>query len=104
VFTARYGMNFFSSLTCEGCAFDLISLGEICGGRSGSGGGGGCRGTIFSHSTSVFPCRFHSTNTPYSSTSTFQKDDRAKARNALISDTVSEIEENWIAGSFIFYF
>jgi hypothetical protein len=41
VFAARYGLNFLSSLTCEGCAFDLISLGEICGGRRGSGGGGG---------------------------------------------------------------
>ena len=33
----------------------------------------------------------------------FQKDDRAKARNALISDTVSEIEEDWIASSFTLF-
>jgi hypothetical protein len=32
----------------------------------------------------------------------FQKDDPAKACNAPIRDTVSEIEESWITVSFIF--
>ena len=48
---------------------------EICGRQSDTG-------TAFSPRTSVFPCQFHSTNAPYSSSSTrcsYQKDKWTKS-------------------------
>jgi len=47
-------------LTAEARLQSEVSPCEICGGQSDSGTGS-------SGSTSVFPCRYHSTNAPYSS-------------------------------------
>ena len=82
------------SLTCEVCAFDLINLGEICGGRIASGEGvDNFPLSLSFHQYSILILIYMLF---------FQKDDRTKAANALISDTFSEIEEYWIASSFNF--
>jgi hypothetical protein len=71
-------------VTAEARLRSWVSLYEICGGWCGNETG-------FSPSTSVFPCHYHSTNAPYSSSSMrcpYQNDKRAKRwylpeRNAL---------------------
>jgi hypothetical protein len=79
-------------LTAEARVRSQVIPCEICRGRS-------VTGTGFSPSTSVFPCKYHSTNAPYSSSSTHcscQKDKRAKPGNLTKNNAVSEIGEHWI--------
>jgi hypothetical protein len=49
------------TLTAEARVRARVDPCGICGGQSGTGAG-------FSQSSSVFPCRYHSTIVPYSST------------------------------------
>ena len=56
-------------------------------------------GTGLSPSTSVLPCQYHSTNAPYSSSSTccsYRKDKRAKPRDLRKNEVLSKIAEYWI--------
>jgi hypothetical protein len=56
-------------------------------------------GQVFSPSTSIYPCQYHSTYSLYSSISTccsYQKDKRAKPGNLPKSNVLSEIGENCI--------
>ena len=63
---------------------------KVCGGQGGTETG-------LSPSTSVFPFRYHSTNTAYSTSyAAHQKNERAKAGNLPKSNTLSEVGEHWI--------
>jgi hypothetical protein len=64
-------------------------------------------GHVFLLSASLFPCQYHSTIAPYSSSSTccsYQKDKRAKPGNLPKSDALSEIRERWTEKCFNFFY
>lgn len=68
-------------------AFQRSSPREVCGGKSGIG-------TRFSPITSFLPCRYHSTNSPQSSSSTcssYQKDKREKPGNLPKNNGIWEV-------------
>jgi hypothetical protein len=110
----HYAAGFVMETRCVYCELGTVSLNtghtnltfEIVEARvrsqaNASAISGGQSGTVtgFSPSISVFPCRYHSTNAPYSSSSTrccYQKDKRAKAEILLQSSARSEIGERWM--------
>jgi hypothetical protein len=65
------------------------------------------QGQVFSPSISVFFCLYHSTNAPYSSSSTrstYLKDKWAKPGNTPESNAFAKIGEHWIEKNFHFKF
>jgi len=85
-------------VTTEASVRSQVSPCEICDGQIDNGTG-------FSSRTSLFPCQYHSTSAPYSSSSTrccYQKDKPTKPWNISKSNAVSESGEHWIEKCFHF--
>jgi hypothetical protein len=103
VFTPRYGLNLQAvcrrPLTAEARVPSQLSSSEISGEKTGTGTG-------FAPTTSVFPCQYHYTNAPHSSSSTccsYQKGKRGKPGNLPKSDALSEIGKKWTEIYFHFF-
>jgi len=76
-----------------------VSPCDTCGGQISTGTG-------FPPRTSVSPCRSHTTNVAYSSSSTscsYQKDKGAKMGNVSNSNFLSEIGKQWIENNSTFF-
>lgn len=84
------------SFTVEAVVRTYVIAHKIFGGQSGTR-------TKFSLSTSVLSCHYHSTNVPYSPSSThssYQKDRREKSGDIPGSKDLSEIGQHWIEKHF----
>jgi hypothetical protein len=82
--------------TAEAWVRSWAGLCEVCDWQIGIGAG-------FSPSTSVLPCQHHSTNAPYSFSSTgcsYQKDKQKKPGNFPESSALSEIGYHWVEKDF----
>ena len=83
-------------LTAEAWVRSWAGPCEVCGCQIGSGAG-------FSPSTSVLHCQCHSTNAPYSFSSSgfsYQKDKQTKPGNLPKSSAVPEIGYHWVEEDF----
>ena len=101
MFTARYGLNFLSSLTCEVArSTSSVWVRFMAEGEPRVGGVDNFLSEYFGFPLSL--SFYQNSILILIYMLFFENDDQAKAPNALICDTVSEIEEYWIARSFTF--